>query len=134
MPQVSFNQQVQIETAMGPDLSDGTIIEIDRENDVVYIQDRWHEDMIVRCELANCQKGQVFIVGENVVYPLLYNEHPTAAGIYKETIFTNPSQTFLVREKKPHRLELLLSNRKFKIWFYSICLLSGMLWEYLKGS
>ena len=116
---------------MGPDLSDGVIIEIDKEKGVIYIKDLFHDDMIVRGEIANCQRNETFIVGEQVVYPLLYNEHPTAAGIYKQSMFTNPSQTVLVAKKEPHRLELLFSTRKFKFWFFSVCFLLGMLLSYL---
>lgn len=110
---------------MGPDLSDGIIIEIDKEKGVIYIEDLSHDDMIVRGEIANCQRNETFIVGEKVVYPLLYDEHPTAAGIYKQSMFTNPAayNKWLINAHKENS-----KDRKIPKWWIVLCLLLGMLW------
>lgn len=85
---------------MGPDLSDGIIIEIDKQQGMIYIKNLFHDDMIVRGEIAHCQKGETFIVGEQVVYPFLHDEHLTVGGIYKESLFTNPAtQSTFMRVK-----------------------------------
>ena len=126
---------------MGPDLSDGIIIEIDRDKGIIYIQDIFYDGMIVRGNIANCQKGETFIVGEQVVYPLLYNEHPTAAGIYKQSMFTNPAAQQQTRQSKIGSLYFRwLTNshindsksRTIPKWWIVLCLLLGMLWGILK--
>ena len=126
---------------MGPDLSDGIIIEIDRDKGIIYIQDIFYDGMIVRGNIANCQKGETFIVGEQVVYPLLYNEHPTAAGIYKQSMFTNPAAQKQTRQSKIGSLYFRwLTNshindsksRTIPKWWIVLCLLLGMLWGILK--
>ena len=126
---------------MGPDLSDGIIIEIDRDKGIIYIQDIFYDGMIVRGDIANCQKGETFIVGEQVVYPLLYNEHPTAAGIYKQSMFTNPAAQQQNPQSKTSSLyNKWLTNshindsksRTIPKWWIVLCLLLGMLWGILR--
>ena len=126
---------------MGPDLSDGIIIEIDRDKGIIYIQDIFYDGMIVRGDIANCQKGETFIVGEQVVYPLLYNEHPTAAGIYKQSMFSNPAAQQQTRQSKTGSLyNKWLTNsyindsksRTIPKWWIVLFLLLGMLWGILK--
>ncbi len=85
---------------MGPDLSDGIIIEIDEQRGIIYIDDRFHEDMIVRYELSNYRGNETFSVGESVIYPLLYDDYPTAAGLYREKDFSNPVAQQHIHESK----------------------------------
>lgn len=127
---------------MGPDLSDGTIIEIDQEKGIIYIQDNIHDGMIVRCKRNNRHTEEIFIVGEKVVYPLLYLEHPTAAGLYKEEVFSNPAPQQQTHQSKIGSLySRWLTNsyindsrsRKIPKWWIVLCLLLGMLWGILKG-
>ena len=127
---------------MGPDLSYGIIIEIDNQKGMIYIKDNIHEGMIVRDEIANCQKGETFIVGDKVFYPLLYNEHPTAARIHKQSMFTSPAAQQNIHESKMSAWynKWLMSSSKYKpsfvtrrftFWFYFLSFLFGMLLSYL---
>ncbi len=127
---------------MGPDLSDGIIIEIDQEKGMIYIQDNIHDDMIVRYKRNDHHTQEIFVVGEKVVYPLLYFEHPTAAGLYKEEVFSNHAAQQQTHQSKIGSLYskwLTNSNtddiksRIIPKWWIVLCLLLGMLWGILKG-
>lgn len=113
---------------MGPDLSDGIITCIDETLKKIYIQDDY-EDTLFHFDLSKYAGKDELSKGTKVTYYKLYLENPTAMGLLTTNEIKNPD-LFKKYDKKDSYLKNLkqrLKDSKYKILFFSICVLMGVI-------
>ncbi|PNK61164.1 hypothetical protein [Psychrobacter sp. FDAARGOS_221] len=115
---------------MGPDRSDGVIIEIDDTLAKAYIQDSY-EDTVFQYDLSKYKGSDLLVVGAKVDYYKLYYSQPTAEVLFTikdlEKQHSNLTQSQNVQSSFLIKLKHKFNNRTFRWYFYMGCVVLGII-------